>query len=235
MKEIKQKLDNFQILNNKVQDRNIKKYIEMVEGNEIKNRNKEFHEAAKTFDKIVVEEKIEESSLIGSNLPKTIKIDYISYNLDNYEGYSNDIKLITKYQVKSSDLEYILPNLFTVLKLNEQQNFEYPNAYDNNFSTNMDLYLFFIIHNKSPQFLKNDDFDLKMDQFKNFISKNITYDDVNTFSDIMMKDKFFTFVKNPESLKTVLFIAEILTENSKVFKEVSFNLYRKVCIGLNIQ
>jgi hypothetical protein len=45
-------------------------------------------------------------------------------------------------------------------------------------------------------------------------------DEIDDFNKIVENDKFFTFVKHPRSLSTVLFIAEIMTENSKNFPEV---------------
>ena len=78
----------------------------------------------------------------------------------------------------------------------------------------MNIEYFFALYKNSPRFLKNEEIDLKMDRFKNFMSRNITKRDIKTFSDIMVKDRYFTFIKNPESLKTVLLLAELFTENS---------------------
>jgi hypothetical protein len=216
----------------KIKNLKRKVYQECVKKGE--ERKKEYIAEAIKYDIMAEEVLKKEDSLQESRIPERIKVNALEYNLINYENPIELEQKILNSSVSKDELEYILPNLYHSLRINETSD-AYDNIIDNNYSCKMSIELFFSLYKNAPQFLKNKDIGLTLDKYKNFMSKNVQKSEINSFSDIMVKDKFFTFIKNKESLKTVIFLAEIFTENSKDFAEVIFLKFRKVYIGLNIQ
>jgi hypothetical protein len=180
--------------------------------------------AAKYYDNEARKSKIEISSLKDSKLPK-MKIDSLTYNLEKYTyvNANEEIeKLLSKVALNENyDLDSILPLLFISLKINELNRSKINTL--NNYSQNMDIIHFFSLYGESPNFLRNEDIEFALDKYKNFKEENITYSDINSFHDIYEKDNFFTFVTQKESLKTVLLLAELFTEQSKQYSEVFLN------------
>jgi len=144
-----------------------------------------------------------------------------------------------------SDLDSLLPNLFISIKLNHSNyiNKDYHLNTENNFSRGMSLENYLILY--KPFFIHvisnlpdiqqeklEKDKEKELRAFQNINIKVIEMEEIQEFRDIMEKDEYFSAIKNPDSIKTILFLAELFTENSKYYKEVLlyiiFILNRKV-------
>jgi hypothetical protein len=195
----------------------------MIKDEDYDAKKKQFDKAAKEYHSDLKNSKLEVFSLKDSKLQK-MKLDILTHNLERYTKVDLNqevLKIINKQVNVEYDLESLLPVLFLSLKVNEYKEGPSPYDYSNNYSQSMDLLYFFSLYNESPDFLRNDDLDFEIDRFKNYREELVKYSDINSFQDIYEKDNFFTFIKHKDSLKSVILLAELFTENSKLYSEVN--------------
>jgi hypothetical protein len=195
----------------------------MIKDEDYDAKKKQFDKAANEYHSDLKNSKLEVFSLKDSKLQK-MKLDILTHNLERYTKVDLNqevLKIINKQVNVEYDLESLLPVLFLSLKVNEYKEGLSSYDYSNNYSQSMDLLYFFSLYNESPDFLRNDDIDFEIDRFKNYREELVKYSDINSFQDIYEKDNFFTFIKHKDSLKTVILLAELFTENSKLYSEVN--------------
>jgi hypothetical protein len=106
-----------------------------------------------------------------------------------------------------------------------------PEMFRNHFSSDTPLDLVIFLYNKYLDYYNNNTHEEGKysissinDQLKNYLNNScqfVNLENVKEFQNIIDIDKYFTFVKNYESVKTVIFLAEILTENSVRFPDDS--------------
>ena len=67
----------------------------------------------------------------------------------------------------------------------------------------------------------------EIDKFKtnfNFQNEYLDFNQINSFEDLIEKDKFQTALKNPLCFKPILFLAELYTEYSRKYRNVRIRI-----------
>jgi hypothetical protein len=222
--KLKEELKKLKISDNPEEDKKLKQMVkENIQFENFEDKYKEFQKAAKDYDRNIRQSKLDISVLSDSRLTK-LKLNPLLNNLDRFikVDFKDEVSKILKSNVDvKNDLDSVLPVLFLSLKVNEITADKANSAnYLENYSQNMNLEDFLSLYKKAPDFLRNDDILFRIDKYKNLREENLSDNDINSFNDVYEKDNYFTFIKNKQSLKTVLFLAELFTENSKDYYEV---------------
>jgi hypothetical protein len=138
--------------------------------------------------------------------------NYKITNLENNEDFITDLNYLNN-EIYESEFGHLSKNYSSTMDL---KNFL---LLDKNF---LEFYLNYINYEKKS-ILHSINLEKKIENERNkYLNKNseILYPHmIQDFSDIMQKDQYFTLIKNYSNLRTVLFIAELFTENSKNYPE----------------
>ncbi len=163
-----------------------------------------------------------------SMLPKNEIINPIIYNIENFENTAAEFnKLNSKDKIDfNNNFKSIIGNLFLILQLKEKlmgssNDHLFLNYFENNIHKDDKLIDFILDIDAIKIKTKKGEFDTRKEVKRNDLKEIINFDYISNFSEIMEFDNYFTLIRNPESLKIVLFLAELFTENSRKFKEES--------------
>ena len=243
LQQNKKFLDDYVISENPMQNKFLKKMAQKV----YNNTNTKEKEIQRLMKKCDLEEKKEREEKAKNNLPDTKnifykselpneKIDWMEYYSDNSEIDLQELKdkIINKQVDYEKDLEFIFQNIYLSLtlldmdfqaKLGINSNNSIDQILSLHFQKNTDLH-HFIRRSNSYCEKTNDDFTKKeeseLESSLNTKVENITFcKDIRSLADLMIKDNYFTAIKHDIGFYSILFLAEIFTEQSQVYKEVS--------------
>lgn len=231
----KEEIFKEKLFEDKNKDEYYKKLISIITEEDKKYEN-DYINSAKNFelDNLFGKKKLNDQKnlLEKTNLPINEKINPIIFNIEKFDSIKSETdKLINAEEIDiNTDFSSIIGNLFITLYNKEKMNlnskdFFYLDYFESNLHKNSNLLEFIIdipiIKNHSKgkleKFLINLELKSKKNDFKEIM--NIEY--IDEFQEIMELDNYFTLIRNADSYKVTLLLAEIFTENSKNFQEES--------------
>ena len=148
-------------------------------------------------------------------------VDEISKILSSQVDYENDLDSIGNNIFIALKLYEMVHNL----KLKQETDNDNDNmkTYTSNLTKDSDFSYYISRYEDYRKYFNIDLTEDEVDEFKkNFNIDNVSLDfnDINSFEELMDKDKFQTGLKNPLSFKPILFLAELYTEYSRKHRNV---------------
>lgn len=235
IKQKKSELESFSLFKNKSRDNYYKKLLGFSM-NRYKQYEKKFVEISeKDYIRSQVKNKREFDYLDlleKSKLSKDSKINPVIHNIESFEDSEKELSKLSSNDIDfNKNFNSIIGNLFLILQtkqrlISNKLDHMLIDYFESNLHKDGDL-LDFILEvpifskslNPSDSLLKAQNPNKKI--VRNEIKEIINVDFISNFNEVMEYDNYFTLIRNPESMKIVLLITELLTENSKMFKEES--------------
>ncbi len=204
--------------------------MNMVSG-ECKYYEKQFHDMAMEAE---LEAKVKKKNfhdtdnlLEKSKLPKNEKINPIIHNIENFDNTKAELEKLLMEKIDfENNFKSIIGNIFIILQIKEKifvntKDQVFLQYFESNINNNSELLDFILEIPAFREKVKVNEFRINENIRRNDLKEILNFDYISNFNEIIEFDNYFTLIRNPESLRIVVFLAEIFTENSKKFREES--------------